>query len=105
MKFYLTSLVLCTIVLLSILGCGTNGEAHSQHAKNSNVQSGDWGNTTCPIMGDPIDKNVFTTYEGKKVYFCCEDCIPKFKKNPGKYLTALKQGKATNHDDHSGHQH
>ena len=27
--------------------------------------------TTCPIMGNPIDKAVFTEYQGQKVYFCC----------------------------------
>jgi YHS domain-containing protein len=41
-------------------------------------------------MGGPIDPNVFVTHEGKKVYFCCKDCIPKFEKEPAKYMTKLK---------------
>jgi YHS domain-containing protein len=37
---------------------------------------------TCPVMGNPINKNVFTEYKGKKVYFCCAACVDEFKANP-----------------------
>jgi len=49
--------------------------------------------TICPVMGGAIDKNVFTVYEGKKVYFCCPGCKPEFEKNPEKYLAELPQFK------------
>ena len=29
-------------------------------------------------------------YKGKVIGFCCEDCIPKFKKNPEAYMKDLK---------------
>lgn len=45
--------------------------------------------TTCPVTGDPIKADSFTTYDGQKVSFCCDDCIDKFKKDPAKYLPAL----------------
>jgi YHS domain-containing protein len=45
---------------------------------------------TCPVMGGPIDPNVFVMHEGKKVYFCCKECIPKFEKEPAKYMAKLK---------------
>jgi YHS domain-containing protein len=45
----------------------------------------------CPVMEAPIDKNVFIEYEGKKVYFCCADCVEKFKANPQLYLSKLPQ--------------
>lgn len=44
----------------------------------------------CPVMGDPIDPDVFVEHEGRKVYFCCEACIEKFEKDPAKYLTKLE---------------
>jgi len=47
--------------------------------------------TTCPIMGMAIDKNVYTEYKGKMVYFCCLGCIDKFRSNPEKYLSKLPQ--------------
>ncbi|HBG26482.1 MAG TPA: YHS domain-containing protein [Phycisphaerales bacterium] len=42
-------------------------------------------------MEAPIDKNVFVEYQGKKVYFCCEQCKGEFEKNPEKYLDKLPQ--------------
>jgi YHS domain-containing protein len=50
--------------------------------------------TTCPVMdGNPIDKNVFVKYKGKKVYFCCNECKAKFEANPEKYISKLPQFK------------
>ncbi len=47
--------------------------------------------TTCPVMGNPINKDLFVEYKGKKVYFCCPDCIEKFKAEPEKYIAKLPQ--------------
>jgi YHS domain-containing protein len=47
--------------------------------------------TLCPVTGSPIDKSVFIEYQGKKVYFCCTDCIKLFKENPEKYVAKLPQ--------------
>jgi YHS domain-containing protein len=44
----------------------------------------------CPVMGGAVDPNVWTEYQGKKVYFCCKECIPKFKQDPAKYMAKLK---------------
>lgn len=46
--------------------------------------------TTCPVMGGPINKDVFTEYKGQKIYFCCTDCIEMFKKDPEKYIGNIK---------------
>ncbi len=45
----------------------------------------------CPVMGLAINKDLFTVYKGKKVYFCCPGCKPEFEKNPEKYLAKLPQ--------------
>jgi YHS domain-containing protein len=47
--------------------------------------------TVCPVMGGKINKSIFTTYNGKKVYFCCSGCETPFLKNPEKYLSKLPQ--------------
>jgi YHS domain-containing protein len=49
--------------------------------------------TVCPVMGGAINKDIFTEYNGKKVYFCCAPCAEKFKANPEKYLAKLPQFK------------
>jgi YHS domain-containing protein len=48
-------------------------------------------NKKCPISGDAVDPKAQTfTYKGKKIGFCCPDCIDAFKKNPEKYMKGLK---------------
>ncbi len=44
---------------------------------------------TCPVSGKPVSRNVFTEYKKLKIYFCSEDCIEKFKDEPGRYLPAV----------------
>jgi len=46
--------------------------------------------TNCPVMGGTINKEVYSDYEGKRVYFCCPACIPEFKKDPAKYVKKLE---------------
>ncbi len=52
-------------------------------AKHPKVQ------VTCPVSGNPVDQKVYTEHKGRKVYFCCPDCIPKFEADPGKFKRAL----------------
>jgi len=50
--------------------------------------------TTCPVMaGNPINKDLFVEYEGKKVYFCCKGCEDAFLADPAKYIAKLPQFK------------
>jgi YHS domain-containing protein len=49
------------------------------------------GQAVCPVMGGRINKDCYTEYKGKKVYFCCPGCIEKFKASPEKYLGKLPQ--------------
>jgi len=48
--------------------------------------------TTCPVMaGNPINKEIFVEYEGKKVYFCCKGCEDTFLADPAQYVAKLPQ--------------
>ena len=41
-------------------------------------------NTTCPVSGEAVSKDKFVEFEGRKVYFCCDGCKDKYKKDhPG----------------------
>ena len=46
--------------------------------------------TVCPVMGGKIDKKLFVDYEGKRIYACCEGCLPKIRKDPAKYVKQLE---------------
>lgn len=44
----------------------------------------------CPVTGNKLEnKNSFTIYEGRRIYFCSNDCHEKFMKDPQKYLKTL----------------
>ena len=45
--------------------------------------------TLCPVMGGAINKDVYTDYEGKRIYFCCPGCDTTFKEDPEKYLQQM----------------
>lgn len=45
----------------------------------------------CPVMSGPTNKNVYTDYQGKRIYFCCPPCIQQFKKDPDKYMKQFEK--------------
>lgn len=49
----------------------------------------------CPVMGAPINREIFVDYQGQRIYFCCPACIDLFKKNPEKYLQEMKKAGVT----------
>ena len=64
--------------------------------------------TECPVMiGNAIKDDMFTVYQGKKVFFCCEKCKAEFAKAPEKYLSRLPQfaavGSSGGHNDDHEH--
>jgi len=65
----------------------------------------DKAQTTCPVMGGKIkNKKLFADHDGKRVYFCCEMCPEKFKKDPEKYIKKLQDaGVALDHTPKKEH--
>jgi YHS domain-containing protein len=45
----------------------------------------------CPVMGDPINPEIYVDYQGRRIYFCCSMCPETFKKDPEKYLKKLDE--------------
>ena len=48
----------------------------------------------CPVMTGHnlpcfINKNIYTDYNGRRIYFCTKDCKKSFLKEPEKYLRYL----------------
>jgi YHS domain-containing protein len=44
------------------------------------------GITTCPVSGEPVNKDIWAEIKGRKVYFCCANCRAKALKDPDKYI-------------------
>lgn len=43
-------------------------------------------NAICPVMGNPVDPEVYVDYEGRRIGFCCPGCDAEFMADPEKYL-------------------
>jgi len=73
-------------------GTAPAGHPHSHADMKSQEQpESEIEQTMCPVMNAPINKNFYTEYRGKKVYFCCPGCDEEFHRNPEKYLDKLPQ--------------
>ncbi|WP_246604597.1 YHS domain-containing protein [Chloracidobacterium aggregatum] len=51
------------------------------------------GKPICPVMLDEVEDPsdaAYSDYRGKRYYFCCPACKPKFDKNPRRYIRALE---------------
>ncbi len=46
--------------------------------------------TLCPVMGNPINKETFVDYDGKRIYFCCAGCDQTFMEDPDQYLQQME---------------
>jgi Cu(I)/Ag(I) efflux system membrane fusion protein len=79
-------------------------EGHSSSQPTA-VETPEIVQTTCPVMGGPIDPNVYTEYKGKRVYFCCKGCDKKFMENPEKYLDKLPQFREPSGKPNVEHKH
>ncbi len=62
-------------------------------------------NKTCPVMkGNPVKKELFVDYKGKRVYLCCAFCKKKFSETPEKYLKDLPQFNVHDEKSTPGHE-
>ena len=76
----------CAVLLVGVLTVGCGEEEGTAVGPGGTVMA----QKGCPVMGNPIDKTIFTEYKGQKVYFCCAACVETFKKEPEKYLPKLE---------------
>jgi YHS domain-containing protein len=63
-----------------MMGCQRAEEASAEPAV---------AQATCPVMGQPVNKDIHVEHDGRKVYFCCEACVATFKADPEKYMLKL----------------
>ena len=83
-------LILLTVISIASISCNKQEDKSSTTSLDSGAKP--YPIDTCLVsgeklgsMGDPIVIN----HEGQEIKFCCDSCIPKFNKNPAKYLTKL----------------
>lgn len=61
---------------------------HDVQAESKFLGKGD-GLETCPVTGEPVNKNLKGEAMGRTFYVCCEGCLETVKTNPSAYLKPL----------------
>jgi len=87
----LASLALVGLIVAN--GCKKSEPTESPEGGAGQVAAAAIEQTTCPVMDGAINKDIFTEYNGKKVYFCCPGCKEQFEQNPQQYVAKLPQFK------------
>jgi len=75
---------------LLMAGCEGNGHEHQgadEQAESAPAE--EIAQKACPVMGNPINPDIYVDHEGRRVYFCCQACVAKFKADPETYLAKL----------------
>ena len=49
---------------------------------------------TCPVSGQPVNKDCTTDYKGGKIAFCCGNCLAAFKKDTAKGQGGIGRGQS-----------
>ena len=94
-KDWLVSLAVSALLVWAVPATGLDQDSHEGHDHSGSPESSsheELTNTTCPVMGgNDVKQDIFSVYQGKKVYFCCPSCKVAFEANPQKYLAGLPQ--------------
>jgi YHS domain-containing protein len=89
MPMLLTVGGLLAAAALLTAGCGGDGQEDEPEPQPEGTPAAEITQKACPVMGNPINPNIYVDYEGRRVYFCCQACVAKFKADPEKYLANL----------------
>ena len=89
--FLFVGVLLVGLILAN--GCKKSEPTESSTPEPPKVTVAGIEQTMCPVMDGAINKEIFTEYKGKKVYFCCPGCKEKFEQSPEQYIAKLPQFK------------
>jgi len=70
-----------------------DGHDHSKKEESGKTTDATYPLKNCVVSGEPLGSMgdaVTLVHEGTTVKFCCDSCLPKFKKDPTKYIAKLK---------------
>ena len=90
-SFGLVLILFCS----SIIGC--SNQTVDPATDNNSSASQSYSLDFCVVSGNDLNDEdtdmIPFTYEneGIQIVFCCKPCLPKFKKDPAKYMAIIKE--------------
>ncbi len=86
MKTHCLPSVVIGLVATLFVGSVFQMECEAQQAAPQKIA---WGQVKCPVMTSrTVDPEFSTEFDGAQVYFCCPNCLAKFKSDPQAYQEA-----------------
>ncbi|MHC4926189.1 MAG: YHS domain-containing protein [Planctomycetota bacterium] len=94
------------IILAALSSFSMASEGHDHSATEAVHSDQEILNKVCPVMvGNKVDPELYSTYQDKRVHFCCPSCKEAFDENPEKYLDRLPQFEPASDLEHDEHGH
>lgn len=87
MKRMMLTVIVALVLAFSLAGAGLAADPTTSWMD----RPGHRQQTACPVQGGKINQELYVDYQGQRVYFCCPECIPIFKKNPEAYLKKMRE--------------
>ena len=84
------------ILVLSVMVVFSACKKEDQHSNSADMEKArmelakQTDQKICPVMGEKINPEIFVDHNGKRIYFCCNSCVEKFKADPEQYMKKLK---------------
>lgn len=91
MKKMTLMVILALVLAFFVAGAGLATDPSTAFMERTGPLEKGKPQTTCPVVGGKINKELYVDYKGQRVYFCCPDCVEPFKKDPEKYLQKLRE--------------
>ncbi len=105
----LSALLMLIASPVLLTSCGDKKTDSDQGATTETTKATPYPLEVCLVSGEELgsmgEPHVFV-HNGQEIKMCCDKCVPKFNKDPEKYLAKLKKGQTESKEtDHSGHNH
>jgi len=91
-------ILLAFLVCMSLSGAFSRSFAEEMHDEHQHAMSTEHKSMEktqdlgiCPVMKGKATREYSYTHKEKTYYFCCPGCIEEFKKDPGKYISKIKE--------------
>jgi YHS domain-containing protein len=86
--------ILVSLTLTLFVSCQSDSPDSSEANNETPEAEADYPLDTCVVSGEKLGsmgEPYVITHEGTEVRFCCDSCLPEFKKDPDKYLAKLEE--------------
>jgi YHS domain-containing protein len=89
--FMLKRGIFLLIAVFTVMATANDSSATNETVKKACcTEKSETVQTTCPVMGGEIKKDMYLDHDGNRIYFCCQACAEKFKEDPDAYIQKMK---------------